>query len=111
VVLRLLPVLRLLALVDPVVWLRLAMSAFGVTTPMVSIVISVFMAGLALDECYLLRRWLGFTPSPRGAAPGARRGSTPRRLRPWCRTRARAAGQERTARIEPRAVGGPLVRS
>jgi len=36
------------ALVYEVVWLRLAMAAFGVTTPLVSIVLSVFMAGLGL---------------------------------------------------------------
>ena len=36
------------SLVYEVVWLRLAMAKFGVTTPMVSIVLSVFMAGLAL---------------------------------------------------------------
>ena len=41
------------SLVYEVVWLRLAMAAFGVTTPMVSIVLSVFMAGLALGS------WLG----------------------------------------------------
>src|SRR3989442_4398874 len=35
-------------LVYEVVWLRLAMAAFGVTTPLVSIVLSVFMAGAAL---------------------------------------------------------------
>jgi spermidine synthase len=34
-------------LVYEVVWLRLAMAAFGVTTPLVSIGLSVFMAGLA----------------------------------------------------------------
>ena len=34
-------------LVYQVVWLRLAMAAFGVTTALVSIVLSVFMAGLA----------------------------------------------------------------
>ena len=34
------------SLVYQVVWLRLAMAAFGVTTPFVSIVLSVFMAGL-----------------------------------------------------------------
>jgi len=34
-------------LVYQVVWLRIAMAAFGVTTPLVSIVLSVFMAGLA----------------------------------------------------------------
>jgi spermidine synthase len=32
------------------VWLRLAMSQFGVTTPLVSIVLSVFMAGLGLGS-------------------------------------------------------------
>ena len=38
------------SLVYQVVWLRLAMAAFGVTTPMVSIVIATFMAGLALGS-------------------------------------------------------------
>src|SRR6266704_3057753 len=37
-------------LVYEIVWLRLAMAAFGVTTPLVSIVLSVFMAGLALGS-------------------------------------------------------------
>jgi spermidine synthase len=37
-------------LVYEVVWLRLAMAAFGVTTPLVSIVLSTFMAGLALGS-------------------------------------------------------------
>jgi spermidine synthase len=37
-------------LVYQVVWLRIAMAAFGVTTPMVSIMLSVFMAGLALGS-------------------------------------------------------------
>jgi spermidine synthase len=36
-----------------VTWLRLAMAGFGVTTPLVSIVLSVFMAGLGLGS------WLG----------------------------------------------------
>jgi spermidine synthase len=36
------------SLVYEVVWLRLAMAQFGVTTPMVSIVLSMFMAGLGL---------------------------------------------------------------
>jgi spermidine synthase len=40
-------------LVYQVVWLRVAMSAFGVTTALVSIVLSVFMAGLALGS------WVG----------------------------------------------------
>src|SRR2546427_970300 len=53
-------------LVYEVVWLRLAMAAFGVTTPLVSIVLSVFMAGLAL------RSWLGGRPGARGGE--ARRG-------------------------------------
>ena len=38
------------SLVDEVVWLRLAMAAFGVTTPFISIVLSVFMGGLALGS-------------------------------------------------------------
>jgi spermidine synthase len=38
------------ALVYQVVWLRVAMADFGVTTPLVSIVLSVFMAGLALGS-------------------------------------------------------------
>jgi spermidine synthase len=38
------------SLIYEVVWLRLAMAAFGVTTPFVSIVLSVFMAGLALGS-------------------------------------------------------------
>jgi len=38
------------ALLCQVVWLRLAMARFGVTAPLVSIVLSVFMAGLALGN-------------------------------------------------------------
>src|ERR1700688_2194929 len=38
------------SLVYQVVWLRVAMASFGVTTPMVSIVLSIFMAGLALGS-------------------------------------------------------------
>src|SRR5207247_1951015 len=38
------------SLVYEIVWLRLAMASFGVTTPLVSIVLSVFMAGLALGS-------------------------------------------------------------
>ena len=37
-------------LIYEVVWLRLAMASFGVTTPLVSIVLSVFMGGLALGS-------------------------------------------------------------
>jgi MFS family permease len=40
----------LCSLVYEVVWLRLAMASFGVTTPITSIVLSVFMAGLALGS-------------------------------------------------------------
>jgi spermidine synthase len=38
------------SLVYQVVWLRLAMAQFGVTTPLVSIVVSVFMGGIALGS-------------------------------------------------------------
>jgi predicted membrane-bound spermidine synthase len=38
------------SLVYQVIWLRVAMAGFGVTTPLVSIVLSVFMAGLALGS-------------------------------------------------------------
>jgi predicted membrane-bound spermidine synthase len=38
------------SLVYQVVWLRVAMASFGVTTPLISIVLSVFMAGLALGS-------------------------------------------------------------
>lgn len=53
------------SLVYEVVWLRLAMAAFGVTTPFVSIVLSVFMAGLALGSFAggrLTRRWQSSGP-------------------------------------------------
>ena len=40
------------SLVYEVVWLRLAMARFGVTTPLVSIVLSLFMAGLALGSWF-----------------------------------------------------------
>jgi predicted membrane-bound spermidine synthase len=46
-------------LVYQVVWLRLSMASFGVTSPLVSIVLSVFMAGLALGSvgaAWLARR-------------------------------------------------------
>jgi predicted membrane-bound spermidine synthase len=38
------------SLLYQVVWLRLAMASFGVTTPLVSIVLSTFMGGLALGS-------------------------------------------------------------
>jgi spermidine synthase len=40
----------LCSIVYELVWLRLAMAKFGVTTPLVSIVLSVFMAGLGLGS-------------------------------------------------------------
>lgn len=40
------------------IWLRLSMAQFGVTTAMVSIVLSVFMAGLGLGS-WASGRWLG----------------------------------------------------
>lgn len=40
------------------VWLRLSMAQFGVTTAMVSIVLSVFMAGLGLGS-WVSGKWLG----------------------------------------------------
>jgi spermidine synthase len=38
------------SLVDEIVWLRIAMAQFGVVTPLVAIVLSVFMAGLAVGS-------------------------------------------------------------
>jgi len=38
------------SLVYQVVWLRVAMAGFGVTPPLISIVLSIFMAGLALGS-------------------------------------------------------------
>jgi spermidine synthase len=49
------------------VWLRLAMAQFGVTTPLVSIVLSMFMAGLGLGSWAagtLIRRYEGRTNFP-----------------------------------------------
>lgn len=51
------------SLVDEVVWLRLAMAQFGVVTPLVSTVLSVFMAGLALGS------WWGGRLSRRTQGP------------------------------------------
>ena len=48
------------SLVYEIVWLRMAMAQFGVTTALTSIVLSVFMAGLALGSWgsgRLARRW------------------------------------------------------
>src|SRR5258707_7986779 len=49
------------------VWLRLAMAQFGVTTPLVSTVLSMFMAGLGLGSWAagsLIRRYQGRTNFP-----------------------------------------------
>jgi spermidine synthase len=49
------------------IWLRLAMAQFGVTTPLVSIVLSMFMAGLGLGSWAagtLIRRYEGRTSFP-----------------------------------------------
>src|SRR5450755_805831 len=54
------------SLVYQVVWLRVAMASFGVTTPLISIVLSVFMAGLALGSWAggrLMRRFDGWPAS------------------------------------------------
>jgi len=44
------------SLVYEVIWLRMAMAQFGVTTALTSIVLSVFMAGLALGSWVAGRR-------------------------------------------------------
>jgi spermidine synthase len=54
------------SLVYEVVWLRLAMAQFGVVTPLVSTVLSVFMAGLALGS------WGAGRLVARAERPGAR---------------------------------------
>jgi spermidine synthase len=51
------------SLVDEVVWLRIAMGRFGVGTPLVAIVLSVFMAGLAFGS------WQGGRLARRAARP------------------------------------------
>ncbi len=52
------------SLVYEVVWLRLAMASFGVTTALVSIVLSVFMAGLALGSWGVGRLTRGLETQP-----------------------------------------------
>ena len=47
----------LCSLVYELVWLRLAMARFGVTTALVSILLSVFMAGLGAGS-WLAGRWV-----------------------------------------------------
>lgn len=55
------------SLVYEVVWLRLAMAQFGVVTPLVSTVLSVFMAGLGLGS------WVAGRLLSRAEGTGARR--------------------------------------
>jgi len=52
------------------IWLRLAMAQFGVTTAMVSIVLSVFMAGLGLGS-WASGRWMGSRKAS-GSVPALR---------------------------------------
>ena len=40
-----------------VVWLRLAMASFGVTTPLISLIVSLFMAGLGIGS-WATGRWV-----------------------------------------------------
>ena len=56
------------SLVYEVVWLRLAMAEFGVTTPMVSIVLSMFMAGMGLGSWGVGRFIRRFEESPASTA-------------------------------------------
>lgn len=53
------------------VWLRLSMAQFGVTTAMVSIVLSMFMAGLGLGS-WASGRWIGSPKSAGSRASGLR---------------------------------------
>ncbi len=55
-------------LVYEVVWLRLSMAKFGVTTPLVSIVLSVFMGGLGLGA-WLGGKWMRRFETAPPAAP------------------------------------------
>ena len=56
------------ALVYEIVWLRLAMAQFGVTTPLVSLVLAVFMAGLGLG-CWGVGRLAPLFDGRSAAAP------------------------------------------
>ncbi|HXE74911.1 MAG TPA: fused MFS/spermidine synthase [Candidatus Xenobia bacterium] len=56
------------SLVYEVVWLRLAMAQFGVITPLVSVVLSVFMAGLGLGS-WLAGRLMAALGAPAPAVP------------------------------------------
>ncbi len=56
------------SLLYQVVWLRLAFAAFGVVTPVLSVVLSVFMLGLALGS-WLAGRWSDAPPASRELSP------------------------------------------
>jgi len=50
-----------------VVWLRLAMAQYGVTTPLISLVLSIFMLGLGVGSWgagQLVKKWRGQLPFP-----------------------------------------------
>ena len=51
-----------------VVWTRLAFASFGIITPVLSVVISVFMAGLALGA-WAGGRWIGVLVKRTGLSP------------------------------------------
>jgi spermidine synthase len=56
------------SLIDQIVWLRLAFASFGVITPVVSVVLSVFMLGLAIGSWFagvITQKYL--LNNPRGA--------------------------------------------
>ena len=55
-------------LVYQVVWTRLAFAAFGIITPVLSVVISVFMAGLALGA-WAGGKWIGLLVKKTGQSP------------------------------------------
>ena len=52
------------SLVCEVVWLRLAMAKFGVTTPLISIVLSLFMGGLAIGSALAGRLFVAHENRP-----------------------------------------------
>ena len=58
------------SLVYEIVWLRLATAQFGVTTPLVSIVVSVYMAGLGLGCAGAGRLFRRFEATGRSATAG-----------------------------------------
>ena len=55
-------------LVYQIVWTRLAFASFGIITPVLSVVISVFMAGLALGA-WAGGKWIGALVKRTGLSP------------------------------------------